>query len=52
MYDNINEELKHMFYGSKEILDELSILKKDIISSKISPVKAAQKIIEQFKGSF
>lgn len=52
MYDNINEELKHMFYGSKDISDELSILKKNIISSKISPVKAAQKIIEQFKASF
>lgn len=52
MYDNINEELKHMFYGSKEIARELTILKKDIISSKISPVKAAQKIIDQFKASF
>ncbi len=51
MYDNINEELKHMFYGSKDISDELSILKNDIISSKISPVKAAQKIISQFKES-
>ena len=52
MYNNINEELKHLFYGSKNIVEHLSILEKDIISSKISPVKAAQKIIEEFKRSF
>ncbi len=52
MYNNINEELKQLFYGSKNIVDHLSILEKDIISSKISPVKAAQKIIEEFKRSF
>lgn len=52
MYDNINEELKHMFYGSKDIADELSILEGGIISSEISPVKAAQQIIKKFKDSF
>ena len=52
MYDNINEELKHMFYGSKDIKSKLSVLEKDIISSEISPVKAAQLIIEKFKKSF
>ena len=52
MYDNINEELKHMFYGSKDIKSKLSVLEKDIISSDISPVKAAQLIIEKFKKSF
>jgi len=52
MYDNINDELKQLFYGSKDIASQLDILKKDIISSKISPVKAAQKIIEEFKASF
>ena len=51
MYDNINEELKHMFYGSKDIKSKLSVLEKDIISSEISPVKAAQLIIEKFKKS-
>ncbi|MGZ0016248.1 methylmalonyl Co-A mutase-associated GTPase MeaB [Yeosuana sp. AK3] len=52
MYDNINEELKHMFYGSKDISKKLSVLEKEIISSKISPVKAAQQMIETFKKSF
>ena len=51
MYNNINEELKQLFYGSKNIADHLSILEEDIISSKISPVKAAQLIIEEFKKS-
>jgi LAO/AO transport system kinase len=52
MYNNINEELKQLFYGSKNIVEHLSILEKEIISSKISPVKAALKIIEEFKRSF
>ncbi|MBD0778768.1 methylmalonyl Co-A mutase-associated GTPase MeaB [Maribacter sp. ANRC-HE7] len=51
MYNNINEELKQLFYGSKNIADHLSILEKDIIAAKISPVKAAQSIIEEFKKS-
>jgi LAO/AO transport system kinase len=51
MYNNINEELKQLFYGSKNIAKHLSVLEKDIISSKISPVKAAQLIIEEFKKS-
>lgn len=51
MYNNINEELKQLFYGSKNIANHLKVLEKDIISSKISPVKAAQKIIEEFKKS-
>jgi LAO/AO transport system kinase len=52
MYNNINEELKRLFYGSKDIASQLAILEKEIVSSKISPVKAAQKIIEAFKKSF
>jgi LAO/AO transport system kinase len=51
MYNNINAELKQLFYGSKNIKTELSSLEKEIISAKISPVKAAQKIIEAFKKS-
>ncbi len=52
MYNNINEELKRLFYGSKNIASHLKTLEKQIISNKISPVKAAQKIIEEFKSSF
>jgi len=52
MYNNINEELKRLFYGSKNIKSHLAILEKEIVSAKISPVKAAQKIIEEFKASF
>ena len=49
MYDNINEALKHLFYGSKSIASQLSQFEKDIISDEISPVKAAQQMIEAFK---
>jgi LAO/AO transport system kinase len=52
MYNNINEELKQLFYGSKNIKSQLTELEDDIVSAKISPVKAAQKILEDFKKSF
>jgi len=51
MYNNIHEELKQLFYGSKEIKDQLKLLEDDIVSSKISPVKAAEKMIEAFKNA-
>lgn len=49
MYDTINNELKQLFYGSEDIINQLSILEKDVMSSKISPLKAAEHIIEMFK---
>ncbi|MEN3323073.1 methylmalonyl Co-A mutase-associated GTPase MeaB [Mariniflexile soesokkakense] len=49
MYDTINNELKQLFYGSEAITKELLILEKDVISSKISPLKAANSVIEMFK---
>ncbi len=52
MYNNINEELKQLFYGSKNIKEHLSVLEKDIVLSKISPVKAAEIMIQEFKDSF
>ncbi|MCB0423924.1 MAG: methylmalonyl Co-A mutase-associated GTPase MeaB [Mangrovimonas sp.] len=52
LYNNINDELKRLFYNSKDIESKLSLLKEDIISSKVSPVEAAQQIIETFKKSF
>ena len=52
MYNNINEELKQLFYGSKNIKEHLTILEKDIVSAKISPVKAAEIMIQEFKDSF
>ncbi|MFB9051519.1 methylmalonyl Co-A mutase-associated GTPase MeaB [Formosa undariae] len=51
MYNNINEELKHLFYGSPEIKNKLSSLEHDVVSSQVSPVKAAQYIMEDFKKS-
>ena len=51
MYNNINEELKRLFYDSKNIEDHLKVLEKKISNSKISPVKAAQIIIQEFKDS-
>jgi GTPase len=52
MYNNINEELKQLFYNSENIANRLSVLESEIILSKISPVKAAQKIINEFKKTF
>ena len=49
MYDTINNELKQLFYGSEAITKELSILEKEVISSKISPLKAANHVIDMFK---
>jgi len=51
MYNNINDELKQLFYGSNVIKDQLKLLEDDIVSSRISPVKAAEKMIEAFKKS-
>ena len=52
MYNNINEELKNLFYGSKNIKKHLSKLEKEIVSAKISPVEAAEIMIQEFKNSF
>ena len=51
MYNNINEELKRLFYGSKNIKSHLKVLEKEIISAEISPVKAAEIMIQEFKKS-
>ena len=48
MYNNVNVELKRLFYSSKNISGQLKLLEKDIIDSKISPVKAAETILEEF----
>lgn len=50
-YDNINDELKQLFYNSKDIKNQISELKDKVISSKISPVEATQQIMEAFKKS-
>lgn len=52
LYDNINDELKQLFYGSEEIKNKLSKLKSEVTASKISPVEASEEIIEIFKKSF
>jgi len=52
MYNNINEELKRLLYTSEPIKEHLAIFEKEIITSKVSPVKAAQMVIEEFKNSF
>ena len=51
MYNNINEELKRMLFGSSEIKDMLKISEQRILSSELSPIKASQEIIERFKLS-
>jgi len=49
MYNNIHEELKQLFYGSNRIKEHLKTLEKEIVEAKVSPVKAAEKIIEEFR---
>lgn len=51
MYNNIHEELKQLFYGSEHINDQLKILEKKIVEAKLSPVKAAENIIKEFKST-
>jgi len=49
MYSNVNEELKRLFYNSKLVKSELSTVENEVVSAKISPVKAAQRLIDAFK---
>lgn len=51
MYNNIHEELRHLFYSSSSVQDSLQGLEKEILESRISPVKAAEKIITEFKNN-
>ena len=51
MYNNIHEDLKQLFYGSDHIAEHLKVLEKDIINDKVSPVKAAEKILKEFKST-
>lgn len=52
MYNNINEQLKQVFYGSESIKNDLAKLEQAIVAVKISPVSAAKDIIDKFKASF
>ncbi len=49
LYNTINDELKQLFYGSQPVKNQLPLLKEAIIKSEISPVEAAQNIIQTFK---
>lgn len=51
MYNNIHEELRRLFYSSSAVKDSLQYLEKEILESRISPVKAAEKIIAEFKNN-
>jgi LAO/AO transport system kinase len=49
MYNNVHEELKSLFYSNSAVKKNLRILEEEIVQSKISPVKASEKIIDEFK---
>lgn len=51
MYNNIHEELRRLFYSSNSVQNSLKGLEKEILESRISPVKAAEKIISEFKNN-
>ncbi len=49
MYNNIHEELKQLFYSDPAVKKSLKLLEEQIVKSRISPVKAAERIISEFK---
>ena len=49
MYDNIHEELKRLFYSNPAVKKSLKLLEDQIVESRISPVKAAEQIISEFR---
>jgi len=51
MYNNIHEELRRLFYSSTTVKTSLENLEKEILESRISPVKAAERIIAEFKNN-
>lgn len=51
MYNNIHEELKQLFYGTDQIAERLKTLEQEVVEARLSPVKAAEIIIETFKKS-
>lgn len=51
MYNNIHEELKQLFYGTDQIAERLKTLEQEVVEARLSPVKAAEIIIESFKKS-
>ncbi len=51
MYNNIHENLKQLFYGSDHIASHLKALEKEVLHAEISPVKAAERIIDEFKST-
>ena len=51
MYNNIHEELKQLFYGTDQIAERLKTLEREVVDARLSPVKAAEIIIEAFKKS-
>ena len=48
MYNNVHEELRQLFYSTGQVADHLKILEDEVVSAKISPVKAAEKILREF----
>ncbi len=51
MYDNIDEGLRRLFYRSPGIREQLRSLEEKITNSEISPVEAAERILEAFRSS-
>ena len=49
MYNNIHEELRQLFYATGQVADHLKILEQKVVSAEISPVKAAERILEEFR---
>lgn len=51
MYSNVHEELKRLFYSSATVREKLKALEQEILESRLSPVKAAELILAEFKRS-
>ena len=52
MLNNINDELKSMFYKTEGIKEKLSVMEDDVISLKTSPIMASKEMLDYFTSKF
>lgn len=48
MYETINEQLKNRFYTNSRVIETLSSLEKEVLSSRMSSFVAAKKVLDEY----
>ncbi len=48
LFESINYQLKSLFYNDKKIKDQIDQVESEVTAEKVSPFRAAQKLIDQF----